>query len=113
MNVIPAEVSGNTARIQGTELSLNRGYGRLDGKVEIGVRPEFTRLSRDSGLPATVRRIEDVGRHKLVRAEVFGHEINIIAGEDETVGADMNRVTFDADYVNVYANDWRVAGEAA
>jgi glycerol transport system ATP-binding protein len=25
----------------------------------------------------------------------------------------MNRVTFDADHVNVYANDWRVQGEAA
>ncbi len=113
MNVIPAKVSGNTAHIDGAELTLKRGYAALDGKVEIGVRPEFARLSRDEGLPVKVRRVEDVGRHKLVRAEFFGHEINIIADEDETVSADMNRVTFDADHVNVYANDWRVAGEAA
>jgi glycerol transport system ATP-binding protein len=113
MNVIPAKVSGNTAHIDGFELTLKRGYADLDGKVEIGVRPEFARLSRNEGLPVTVHRVEDVGRHKLVRAELFGNDINIIAGEDEHVGADMNRVIFDTDYVNVYANDWRVAGEAA
>lgn len=113
MNVIPAKVTGNTAHIAGAELTLKRGYTGLHGKVEIGVRPEFARLSRDEGLPVTVRRVEDVGRHKLVRAEFFGQEINIIAGEDEHISADMNRVTFDADYVNVYADDWRVQGEAA
>ncbi|TNF21100.1 MAG: ABC transporter ATP-binding protein [Rhodobacteraceae bacterium] len=113
MNVLPADISGRTARIEGAELTLTRGYSRLEGKVEIGVRPEYARLSRDEGLPVTVRRVEDVGRHKLVRAEFFGHEINIIAGEDDVVSADMNRVVFDAERVNVYANDWRVPGEAA
>lgn len=113
MNVIPAEVSGNTAYIDGAELTLRHGYKALDGKVQIGVRPEFTRLNRDTGLPVKVRRVEDVGRHKLVRAELFGHEINIIADEDDDVSADMNHVTFDADYVNVYANDWRVAPQSA
>ena len=29
------------------------------------------------------------------------------------ISADMNRVTFDATRVNVYANDWRVSGEVA
>ena len=113
MNVIPAEVNGATAHIEGTELRLKRGYGDLSGKVELGVRPEFARLSRTEGLPVTVRRVEDVGRHKLVRAEVFGHDINIIADEDDDVSADMTHVVFDTDFVNVYANDWRVPGEAA
>ena len=113
MNVIPAQVEGNKAHIDGAELTLSRGYTGLNGKVELGVRPEFARLSRDEGLPVKVRRVEDVGRHKLVRAEFFGHDINIIAGEDDQVGADMTRVVFDAERVNVYANDWRVAGDAA
>ena len=113
MNVIPAEVNGATAHIEGTELRLKRGYGDLSGKVELGVRPEFARLSRTEGLPVTVRRVEDVGRHKLVRAEVFGHDINIIADEDDDVSADMTHVVFDTDFVNVYANDWRVPGGAA
>jgi glycerol transport system ATP-binding protein len=59
-----------------------------------------------------VRRIEDVGRHKIVRAEFFGHDINIIANEGERIGADMTRVWFDPAHINVYANDWRVTPEA-
>ncbi|TMV08487.1 ABC transporter ATP-binding protein [Ruegeria sediminis] len=113
MNVIPARIDGNKALIADAEITLKRGYAGLEGKVEIGVRPEFARLSQSEGLPVKVRRVEDVGRHKIIRAEFFGHDINIIAGEDDHVSADMNRVTFDAEYVNVYANDWRVAGEAA
>jgi glycerol transport system ATP-binding protein len=113
MNVIPAQIKGNRAYVNGSYVELAQGYKPLDGKVEIGVRPEYTRLSQTEGLPVKVRRIEDVGRHKIIRAEFFGTDINIIAGEDEDVSADMNRVTFDSNHVNVYADDWRVQGEVA
>jgi glycerol transport system ATP-binding protein len=113
MNVIPARIEGNRAYIDGSHVELSQGFGALEGKVEIGVRPEFVKLSQSEGLPVRVRRVEDVGRHKIIRAEFFGNDINIIADEDEEVSADMNRVTFDRDHVNVYANDWRVQGEAA
>ena len=109
MNVIPARVEGNSAFVGGAELPLTQGYGALEGRVEIGVRPEFARLSATEGLPVKIRRVEDVGRHKIVRAEFFGHDINIIAGEDDSIGADMTRVAFDPAHVNVYADDWRVA----
>ncbi|QFS82515.1 sn-glycerol-3-phosphate import ATP-binding protein UgpC [Roseivivax sp. THAF40] len=113
MNVIPARVEGRKAYVEGSEVPLGAGYAPLDGKVELGVRPEFVRLSAEEGLPVKVRRVEDVGRHKIIRAEFFGSDINIIAGEDDVIGADMTRVVFDPDHVNVYANDWRVKGEAA
>ncbi len=113
MNVIPAIVEGNVATINGSRVTLARGYGKLDGKVEIGIRPEFARLSASEGLPVKVRRVEDVGRHKIIRTDFFGTDINIIAGESAEIGTDMNRVVFDPARVNVYANDWRVEGEAA
>ncbi|SNS78242.1 ABC transporter ATP-binding protein [Antarctobacter heliothermus] len=113
MNVIPAQIDGNKALISGAHVDLAQAYQPLDGKVEIGVRPEFVRLSQTEGLPVKVRRVEDVGRHKIIRAEFFGHDINIIAGEDDHISADMNRVAFDANHVNVYANDWRVQGAVA
>jgi glycerol transport system ATP-binding protein len=120
MNVLPADVDGTTARVGSQTIQLAGDYKPARGKVEIGVRPEFARLSQSEGLPVTVRRIEDVGRHKIIRANFEGHDINIIAGEDDRVSADMNRVTFDPAQVNVYVNDWRIApdqsqsvGEAA
>ncbi|MWB76839.1 ATP-binding cassette domain-containing protein [Pseudooceanicola sp. 216_PA32_1] len=112
MNVIPARIEGNRAYVNGAFVELAQGYGALEGKVEIGVRPEYARLSQTEGLPVNIRRIEDVGRHKIVRADFFGTDINIIAGEDDRISADMNRVSFDAAHVNVYADDWRVKGAA-
>lgn len=113
MNLLQAKINGNKAVIDGVEIAMNSAYAPLAGKVEIGVRPEFTRLSATEGLPVKIRRVEDVGRHKIVRADFFGRDINIIADEGQSIGADMNRVTFDAAHVNVYADDWRVQGEAA
>jgi glycerol transport system ATP-binding protein len=113
MNVIPARVEGRSAYVNGACIDLSQGYAAPEGKVEIGVRPEFARLSQTEGLPVKVRRVEDVGRHRIIRADFFGHDINIIAGEDDRISADMNRVAFDADHVNVYANDWRVSPASA
>ena len=113
MNIIPAHIEGNRAHINGSSLTLGHGYGALDGDVVIGVRPEYARLSANEGLPVHIRRVEDVGRHRIVRADFFGTDINIIAPEGAPLGADMTRVVFDPAHVNVYANDWRVKGEAA
>ncbi len=113
MNLIPARIEGAKAYVDGAEVGLGRDYGRPSGSVQIGVRPEFLRLSATEGLPVRVRRVEDVGRHKIVRAELLGQDISIIADESASVGPDMNRVTFDPARVNVYADNWRVEGEAA
>lgn len=113
MNVISADITGKVANVHGTSLALNRGYKDLNGKVELGVRPEFVALTKSDGLPVNVRRVEDVGRHKIVRADLFGNEINILAREGMEISPDMNRVTFDPEHVNVYVNDWLKAGEVA
>ncbi|MEO0544438.1 MAG: ABC transporter ATP-binding protein [Pseudomonadota bacterium] len=113
MNVIPAKVDGNQAYIEGTSIELGQSYKGLSGNIEIGVRPEFATLSSEEGMPVNIRRIEDVGRHRIVRADFFGNNINIVVPEGMPVGTDMNRVSFQPDRVNVYADEWRVHGEAA
>ena len=114
MNVLEAKVSGDKAVVAGTEISLGKGFGTPTGKVELGVRPEFTSLSSgDEGLPVTIRRVEDVGRHKIVRADFLGTEINILAPESANISPDMNRVVFDMAGINVYSDSWRVAPKAA
>ncbi|AXI50764.1 MAG TPA: ABC transporter ATP-binding protein [Sulfitobacter pontiacus] len=114
MNVLDATVTGDKAVIGGHEIDLGQGFAPLDGKVELGVRPEFTRLATgEAGLPVTIKRIEDVGRHKIVRADFNGNEINVIAEEGAEISPDMNRIVFDPAGVNVYANSWRVAPQGA
>jgi glycerol transport system ATP-binding protein len=109
MNFLDAEVSGNSATIAGQSVPLGAGYPALNGRVQIGIRPEFIRLTDDpAGLPVTIRRVEDVGRHKIIRADFEGAELNVIAGEGAALPADFNRAVFDPAAVNVYADDWRV-----
>ncbi|MEP4198682.1 MAG: ABC transporter ATP-binding protein [Aliishimia sp.] len=113
MNVIPAQVQGNQAQVHGEVVPLGQHYDDLKGNVALGIRPEFIRLTDNDGLPVKIRRVEDVGRHKIVRAELFGSEINIIANESDEISTDMTKVTFDANRVNVYVDDWRQSGKAA
>lgn len=109
MNLLPATVAGSHAQVPGGTTALAGSYGALSGKVQLGIRPEHVRLSADQGLPVTIRRIEDVGRHRIIRADLMGHDLNIIAPEDQAIGADMTRAVFDPGRVNIYADDWRVA----
>ena len=115
MNLFDAEVDGSVARIGGATLDLGARYA-ASGRVQVGVRPEFVRLATGGdGIPARVRRVEDVGRHKIVRLDAGGVAVDAIVGEDEVVAADADRIVFAPGGVNVYADDWRVApaGEAA
>ncbi len=109
MNLLPATVEGSQAQVPGGATALAGSYGALSGKVQLGIRPEHVRLSADQGLPVTIRRIEDVGRHRIIRADLMGHDLNIIAPEDQAITADMTRAVFDPGRVNIYADDWRVA----
>ena len=112
MNVLAAGVEGRRAILDNGQVTLAGHYPALDGKVEIGVRPEFVRLTdAPDGLPVRVRRVEDVGRHKIVRADFFGSAINAILPEGAEIGADHTRVLFEPSRVNIYHNDWRVTPE--
>jgi glycerol transport system ATP-binding protein len=109
MNLFDAQIDGTTARVGDATVQLDGSYSAT-GKTQLGVRPEFIRLSSGTeGIPATIRRIEDVGRHKIVRLDVGGREISAVAGEGEAISADTNRITFAPGGINVYADDWRVS----
>lgn len=112
MNLLEAKVVGSRAHLQGAEVALGAAYGPMTGHVQIGIRPEYCSLTDGAGLPVTIRRVEDVGRHRIVRADLFGQACNILAPEGMAISPDMTRVAFAAGKISVYADDWRVAGEA-
>ncbi len=113
MNLLDAEIDGARARIGAATIPLAADYGRPAGRTRIGIRPEYVRMTGDEGLPVTVRRVEDVGRHRIVRAELFGQRLDVIVDEGAALPAAAPHVAFDPGKVNVYADDWRLAGSAA
>ncbi|HHZ07712.1 MAG TPA: TOBE domain-containing protein, partial [Rhizobiales bacterium] len=107
MNVLPAEIDGRTARIDGLAVDLPAPVAIPAGaRAELGVRPEFVRVGRD-GFPAAITKIEDIGRHKIVRARIGSREIAAIVAEDGEIPADPH-IRFDPRGINIYADSWRV-----
>ena len=107
MNVMPIELQGTKAVLGDQTIDLP-GAAKVNtgDRVELGVRPEYIRMD-SKGLPVTVRKVEDVGRQKIVRAQLQGQDISVVIGEDESVPADAH-INFDPKGINIYANDWRV-----
>ena len=107
MNLFDARLDGTAARIGDATVDLGAAYDAR-GRVQVGVRPEFLRLG-EAGLPARVERVEDVGRHRIVRLDVGGTPAAAILGEGAPAPEGATRVAFAPEGVNVYADDWRVA----
>lgn len=110
MNVLPCEVRDGTAFFGGrpvettnAPLAANRAAERL----EIGVRPEFVRLT-DDGIPVRVTKVADAGRFRIVETVADGAVIRLLAPEGAEVPAEEARVAFDADRTRVYADGWVV-----
>ena len=107
MNLVPVTLDGVRAQLGGQSILLPGAAGPTKGKrTELGIRPEFVHLGTE-GMPVTIRTVEDIGRQKIVRAMLEGHELAVVLDEDTSVPADPH-VTFDPAGINIYADDWRV-----
>jgi len=112
MNVLPCEVTGNRLHLGGREIVLNHRYPALSGRTEIGVRPEFVRLApKGEGLPISVTAVEDIGRFKIVRAQLEGHNLDAVLPEGAEVPEDASAV-IDPARIGIYQDSHRVRGEA-
>jgi glycerol transport system ATP-binding protein len=106
MNFLPVALEGNSARLGSQSIRLPGAPKDAAGALELGIRPEYVRLGRE-GMPVAIAKIEDIGRHKVVRAKLEGRDIAAIIGEDEEIPAEP-RLTFDPAGINLYADSWRV-----
>ncbi|MFZ9685887.1 MAG: ABC transporter ATP-binding protein [Gemmobacter sp.] len=112
MNLFDARIAGAHAEIAGHSVALGARYGAQTGRTRIGIRPEHVTLAERGGLPIAIRRVEDVGRHRILRAEGDFGPLNILVPEGATIPADAAHALFDPARISVYADDWRVAPEA-
>ncbi|HYD98971.1 MAG TPA: TOBE domain-containing protein, partial [Alphaproteobacteria bacterium] len=115
MNVMPAEVAGDRARIAGRfELALPRAYPALGGgRIELGVRPEFTWLAPPAeGLPVQVRSISDLGRLRLAKVDLGGQTVVATVPDGLSIAGSEASLRFEPAMMHVYADGSLVRGEA-
>ena len=106
MNVLPCRLDGQTAYFGDHAIALEGPIlGTPAGKTEIGIRPEFVSLAA-SGLPATVTKVSDVGRHTVVECMANGQRINAVTeGKCPQKGADVF-LNFKQSQTRLYVDGW-------
>ncbi len=112
MNLLDASIHGDLAMLGERAVPLASAYGAVAGRTQIGIRPEHIRVMADGGLPAEIRAVENVGHRRIVRAHLDGHSLNIVLPPGEPLGTGTLHLQFPPDKINVYADEWRVAGSA-
>ena len=109
MNLLPARIDGGEAVIGEGRIPLGpHGPIAPGAKIAVGLRPEHLQVGRE-GWPLRVLRLEDVGRRKILRAELYGHPLAVALGEDAEIPADP-RLDFAPEALNLYAGGWRIGG---
>jgi glycerol transport system ATP-binding protein len=114
MNIMPAEVKGREARVNGRVISLKRSYDSLPAgaKIEIGVRPEFVDIAKPAPdlLAAQIERIDDLGRMRFARVRVGDVKFAARLRESFSSADGKCGLIFDAAHVHVYADSRLVEG---
>ena len=113
MNILPCTLDGGQPVFHNHRLHTAHPVDApLDGKLEIGVRPEFVRFS-DDGIPVEIDKVEDLGRYQVVTTLHEDQVIKMIVGEYEPIPSESPKIAFDPDYTRIYNNDWVVGGSAS
>ena len=115
MNIVPAEVRGREARIDGHAIRLDRNYDGLPpgAKIEIGVRPEFVDVAAPASglLSANIERIDDLGRVRFARVRIGDAKFAARVPPGFSVPGNEAGLLFDPGHVHVYADSLLVEGK--
>jgi len=107
MNVLPLAREGDALFLEGIRITPPELPPVLPGgPLELGVRPEHVRLA-ESGLPAKLLRVDDMGRLRIARLQLGATPLAAVLREGDTVPEEP-RVAFDPSGMHLYADGWRV-----
>lgn len=110
MNVLPCEVRGDKAVFEGHEVALEGPVTGSGGQTTLGVRPEYIQIA-ETGVPATITKVADVGRHFVIDARVGNTALKAVSEHGAPdQGATVN-LNFPPEQSRVYRDGW-IATEA-
>lgn len=109
MNVIDCEMRNGTAYFLDHQIDLEGDTTTTaDGRTEIGIRPEFVSLGK-KGVPATVRKVSDVGRHIVVETMVGDTRVSLITEGNAPNPGDAVKLKLQQDQTRLYIDGWVVS----
>ena len=108
MNVLPASVRDGAVWFRDTRIEVD-GPVVDEGRLQVGVRPEFVRLAErgaSGGVPVRIGKVSDAGRHCVVEGWAGEHRIMFFAGAHDTVPEGEAHLAFDPAMTRLYADGW-------
>ena len=106
MNVLPCTLNNGQAHFGDTPVALEGPiHGQPSGKTEIGVRPEFVSFA-ESGVPAIVSKVSDVGKHIVVECQSLGQRINAVVDKAPPPVGSAVHLQFRSDQTRLYVEGW-------
>jgi glycerol transport system ATP-binding protein len=116
MNFMPCAIDGEAAIVDGQRIPLDQATlakaSGVSGALEIGIRPQFLRLSaqrEDTGVPVAIAAVEDLGNYLIVTARLGGHSLKVKLPEDATVPGEHGYLSFPPEWTRLYADGRLVA----
>lgn len=108
MNILPCSLKGGKPIFSGHSIDTASSLDRdLEGKLEIGIRPEFIKFS-EQGIPVHINKVEDLGRYQVVTLGHEGHTLKMVLEEDQEIPTENPAISFEPKHTWLYCNDWIV-----
>jgi glycerol transport system ATP-binding protein len=111
MNILPAVEDGGRVLFEGSNVTLEGPTTGAGGKTEVGIRPEFVGIA-DTGIPARVTKVSDIGRHAVVETMVGDTAVKAVTDHASLRQGEEIHLSFRPDQTRLYRDGW-IATEAA
>ena len=105
MNILPCEAKGDQAGFQGHDLVLEGTITGNGGETVVGIRPEYISIA-EAGVPATVTKVADVGRHFVIDAVVGNEKLKVVSEEAPPPAGSAVNLAFRPEHTRVYRDGW-------
>jgi glycerol transport system ATP-binding protein len=112
MNILAARLEGGQPMVGPHAIGRPiAGPPPAAARIEVGIRPEFLTLAGPgAGLPVRLKRIDDLGRVRVARAELAGQPISAMAPDGVVHAGEDASVIVDPANAHVYADGVLVEG---
>lgn len=113
MNFLPCRLAADGAEVEGQFVPLARTLltkATQAKELEIGIRPEAIRISRDgSGLAVAIGDVEHLGTRKIATCRLGEHEVKVVVPPDQPIPSEHGILEFNPAMTRLYA-DGRLVG---
>ena len=116
MNFLPCRLDQGAALVDDQRVALagdvfEKGV-RAGGVLQLGVRPEFLKLSdeaRSDTVPVNVQTVEDLGNYKIATVQLGAHSMKVKVPEDQSVPTGKGFLSFIPELTKLYADGRLIA----